>query len=386
MLKIQGLFKKLLKAKDLSIQLQTADGETIAKTDKLKKNKFTLSVKKIPDDYKGETVSLSVVISDENGGKSNFKNKKGKPVDFSPDEQSFDLKVNSDNDKYKLKINPDTGKSGKSEESGSSEITWKLGDILSLNTPGVSPHIEASGSGYRLAYPSDGITKIDDLTGLQLTNRGSLDRISDLTVVESGDGVRRAYYVEHNPSTNQKEIFTAEISEDWLTLSNPITTGFSDGGSNAWGVPDAVRLPDGRVRLYWVQDPPAGGSEHREWIVSATSTDIGGTSFTMDKGQRTTGGYVDFEVLQAEPNDWIAVMSSTPETVPDQPQGIFVATSEDGLSWDVNPENLAPTSMSYLDPTGVAVGPNQWKLVLAESSNILGARDYNLVATTLTMF
>ena len=385
MLKIRGLFKKLSKAKDLSIQLQTADGETIAKTDKLKKNKFTLSVKKIPDDYKGETVPLSVVISDENGGKSNFKNKKGKPVDFSSDEQSFDLKVNSDNDKYKLKINPDTGKSGKSEESGSSEITWKLGDILSLNTPGVSPHIEASGSGYKLAYPSDGITKIDDLTGLQLTNRGSLDRISDLTVVRSGDGVLRAYYVELNPATNQKEIITAEISEDWLTLSNPISTGFTDGGSNAWGVPDAVLLPDGRVRLYWVQDPPAGGLEHREWIVSATSTDIGGTTFAMDQGQRTTGGYVDFEVLQANPNDWIAVMSSTPETVPDQPQGIYVATSKDGLSWDVIPENLAPTSMSYLDPTGVAIGPNQWQLVLAESSNVLGARDYNLVATTLTM-
>ena len=384
-MKIQGLFKKLSKAKGLSIQLQTADDQTIGKTDKLKKNKFTLSVEKIPDDYQGETVPLSVVISDENGGKSNFKNKKGKPVDFSPDEQLFDLEVNSNNNKYKLKIKPDTSVPGKSEESGSSEIAWQLGDILSLNAPGVSPHIEASGNSYKLAYPSDGITKIDDLNGLQLTNRGALDRISDLTVVESGDGVRRAYYVEHNPSTNQKEIFTAEISEDWLTLSNPISTGFSDGGSNAWGVPDAVRLPDGRVRLYWVQDPPAGGSEHREWIVSATSTDIDATSFTMDKGQRTTGGYVDFEVLQAEPNDWIAVMSSTPETVPDQPQGIFVATSEDGLSWDVNPENLAPTSMSYLDPTGVAIGPNQWQLVLAESSNVLGARDYNLVATTLTM-
>ena len=177
----------------------------------------------------------------------------------------------------------------------------------------------------------------------------------------------------------------AEISEDWLTLSNPISTGFSDGGSNAWGVPDAVVLPDGRVRLYWVQDPPAGGSEHLEWVVSATSTDTGGTSFTMDQGQRTTGGYVDFEVLQAKPNDWIAVMSSTPETVPDEPQGIFVATSEDGLRWDVNPENLAPTSMSYLDPTGVSIGHNQWKLVLAESSNIPGATDYNLVETTLTM-
>ena len=384
MFKIKGVFKKLSKSKGLSIQLQTADGKTIAETAKVKKNKFSLSVEEMPDGA-GEIISANVVISDENGGKENFKNKKGKSVDLSPDEQLFGLELNADKAKYKLKVNLETGTIGKSEESGVSGETWQLSNIRSLNTPGVSPHIEASGNDYKLAYPAGGVTKIDDLTGLQLTNRGELDRISDLTVVTSGDGVRRAYYVELNPTTNQKEIFTAEISEDWLTLSNPISTGFSDGGSNAWGVPDAVVLPDGRVRLYWVQDPPAGGSEHREWVVSATSTDTGGTSFTMDQGQRTTGGYVDFEVLQAKPNDWIAVMSSTPETVPDEPQGIFVATSEDGLRWDVNPENLAPTSMSYLDPTGVSIGHNQWKLVLAESSNIPGATDYNLVETTLTM-
>lgn len=384
MFKIKGVFKKLSKSKGLSIQLQTADGKTIAETAKVKKNKFSLSVEEMPDGA-GEIISANVVISDENGGKANFKNKKGKSVDLSPDEQLFGLELNADKAKYKLKVNLETGTIGKSEESGVSGETWQLSNIRSLNTPGVSPHIEASGNDYKLAYPAGGVTKIDDLTGLQLTNRGELDRISDLTVVTSGDGVRRAYYVELNPTTNQKEIFTAEISEDWLTLSNPISTGFSDGGSNAWGVPDAVLLPDGRVRLYWVQDPPAGGSEHREWVVSATSTDTGGTSFTMDQGQRTTGGYVDFEVLQAKPNDWIAVMSSTPETVPDEPQGIFVATSEDGLRWDVNPENLAPTSMSYLDPTGVSIGHNQWKLVLAESSNIPGATDYNLVETTLTM-
>ena len=384
MFKIKGVFKKLSKSKGLSIQLQTADGKTIAETAKVKKNKFSLSFEEMPDGA-GEIISANVVISDENGGKANFKNKKGKSVDLSPDEQLFGLELNADKAKNKLKVNLETGTIGKSEESAVSGVTWQLSNIRSLNTPGVSPHIEASGNDYKLAYPAGGVTKIDDLTGLQLTNRGELDRISDLTVVTSGDGVRRAYYVELNPTTNQKEIFTAEISEDWLTLSNPISTGFSDGGSNAWGVPDAVVLPDGRVRLYWVQDPPAGGSEHREWVVSATSTDTGGTSFTMDQGQRTTGGYVDFEVLQAKPNDWIAVMSSTPETVPDEPQGIFVATSEDGLRWDVNPENLAPTSMSYLDPTGVSIGHNQWKLVLAESSNIPGATDYNLVETTLTM-
>ena len=223
MFKIKGVFKKLSKSKGLSIQLQTADGKTIAETTKVKKNKFSLSVEEMPDGA-GEIISANVVISDENGGKANFKNKKGKSVDLSPDEQLFGLELNADKAKYKLKVNLETGTIGKSEESGVSGETWQLSNIRSLNTPGVSPHIEASGNDYKLAYPAGGVTKIDDLTGLQLTNRGALDRISDLTVVTSGDGVRRAYYVELNPTTNQKEIFTAEISDDWLTLSKTIST------------------------------------------------------------------------------------------------------------------------------------------------------------------
>ena len=377
-MKIKGIFKSLANAKGISIQLQTSDGKVIGKTDTVKKNKFKLSIQ-TPDKNEGKTGDINVVISDKNGNEANFKSK-GKSVDLSPNEQSFTFNVNFSKKKAKLKMKPDT------EAAGKAEASWQLGDIRSLKTEGVSPHIEASASGYKIAYPADGFTKIDDLSSsFELTNKGTIDRISDLTVVTSGDGVRRGYYVEVNPTTKEKEIYTAEISEDWLTLSNPSSTGFTNGGSMAWGVPDAVRLPDGRVRLYWVEDPPAGGREHREWIVSATSTDSSGTSFNKDPGQRTTGGYVDFEVLQAKAGDWIAVMSSTPETLPSKPQGLFVGTSKDGLGWDVNPENLASTSMSYLDPTGVAIGPNQWQLVLAESSNSLGDRDYTLVQTTLTM-
>ena len=377
-MKIKGIFKSLANAKGISIQLQTSDGKVIGKTDTVKKNKFKLSIQ-IPNKNEEKTGEINAVISDKNGNEANFI-RKGKSVDLSPNEQSFTFNVNFSRKKTKLKMKPDT------EAAGKAEASWQLGDIRSLKTEGVSPHIEASASGYKIAYPADGFTKIDDLSSsFQLTNKGTIDRISDLTVVTSGDGVRRGYYVEVNPTTKEKEIYTAEISEDWLTLSNPSSTGFTNGGSMAWGVPDAVRLPDGRVRLYWVEDPPAGGREHREWIVSATSTDSSGTSFNKDPGQRTTGGYVDFEVLQAKAGDWIAVMSSTPETLPSKPQGLFVGTSKDGLGWDVNPENLAPTSMSYLDPTGVAIGPNQWQLVLAESSNSLGDRDYTLVQTTLMM-
>ena len=377
-MKIKGIFKKLASAKGLSVQLQTTNGETIGRTSQFKRNKFTLTIK-TPNKNETQKGRINVIVSDLNGNAANFKSR-GKLVDLSPDKQTFNFSINTKKKKKTLRMKLGT------ELAGKPEATWQLGDIRSLNTSGVSPHIEASENGFKLAYPAGGFTKIDDLSnGFQLTNRGTIDRISDLTVVTSGDGVRRGYYVELNPSTNEKEIFTAEISNDWLTLSNPVSTGFTDGGSMAWGVPDAVRLPNGKVRLYWVEDPPAGGREHREWIVSATSTDTKGTSFRMDPGQRTTGGYVDFEVLQAKTGDWIAVMSSTPETLPSQPQGIFVGTSKDGLGWDIRPENLAPKGMSYLDPTGVSISSNQWQLVMAESNNSLGDRDYTLVQTTLTM-
>ena len=48
-----------------------------------------------------------------------------------------------------------------------------------------------------------------------------------------------------------------------------------------------------------------------------------------------------------------------------------MAISTDGLSWVVLPGNLAPTTKSYLDPTGIDIGPNQWQLVMSESEFVL---------------
>ncbi len=71
-----------------------------------------------------------------------------------------------------------------------------------------------------------------------------------------------------NPNTKSKEIYTAIFSEDGLSYTDTKALGFSDGGSMAWGVPDAVLLPDGRVRLYWVAESEGMRGEK---IVSATS-------------------------------------------------------------------------------------------------------------------
>ena len=83
-------------------------------------------------------------------------------------------------------------------------------------------------------------------------------------------------------------------------------------------------------------------------------------------------------------------MSSTPAAKPKHPpQGIYLGTFNDGLDWTIETDNLAPTNKSYLDQTGVALGTNQWQLVMAESGNVYwgdpGDQPYNLVSTTLTM-
>mgnify|MGYP001212743860 CR=1 FL=1 len=269
-------------------------------------------------------------------------------------------------------------------------MNWSLTNIKQLDQFGVSAHIENDGDAsretYQLFYTSNarGGLAIDGLSdSLQLFPQGEIDKAKDLTIVTLKDGKRRAYYID------QYEIYTALISDDGLTLSNISSTGITNTNENkkvAWGVPDAVVLPDDSIRLYWVDDDTGFDTRADEFIVSATSSNSQGTNFKMDEGKRVEGGYVDFEVLKAKDNDWVAIMSSSPETVPAKSQGIYVGTSNDGLTWTINETNLAPTDKSYMDPTGVlfSTSDNKWQLVMSESELILGDKDYSLVSAELT--
>jgi len=270
-------------------------------------------------------------------------------------------------------------------------MTWSLTNIKQLGELGVSAHIENDGDNnrekYQLFYTSSvrGGLAIDGLSSnWQLSQQGKINNVKDLTIVTLKDGTRRAYYID------QYEIYTALISENGLILSDISSTGIANTNENkktAWGVPDAVVLPDGRVRLYWVNDDTGFDTLADEFIVSATSTNSEGTSFSVDEDKRVENGYVDFEVLQAKDNDWIAIMSSSPETVPAKSQGIYMGTSNDGLTWTINENNLAPTNLSYMDPTGILFSnsENKWKIIMSESELVLGDKDYSLVSADLIL-
>lgn len=278
---------------------------------------------------------------------------------------------------------PPSDEAAETEPQQDVDAWGELGEIVSLAKEGVSAHLERIDSGYRLYYASmaEGgqvVANCDDT--FQCQSQAVLDRVADLTVVETGSGAKQGFWVEMNPDTKLKEIYTGAVSADGLAVSERRSLGYS--GEIQFGVPDSVTMPDGRVRIYWVV---AGDGRASERIVSATSTDDTGEQFEMDEGFRLQGGWVDFEVLSATDQGWLAVMASSPENLPDAPQGIFLARSPDGLEWEVNQENLAPEDMSYLDPTGVQNPDGTYTLVMSVAPNALGDRPYTLAHTILTI-
>ena len=266
-------------------------------------------------------------------------------------------------------------------------IHGTLKQRIELGLSGVSPHADLQSNGTtRLYFPS---LSVNGTAIAQCTVKGacemvgSLQGISDLTDVVTANGTRQAYYIVMNPNGKRKEIYTAPMTADGLALGEGIPLGINDGGAMAWGVPDAVVTPDGRVRIYWVEPDPQG-RRASEVIVSATSTDKSGTSFVRDRGFRTTRGIVDFEVLSAKKGAWLAITSTTPED-PKKPQRLLLASSKNGLNWKINRKSLTPSSMSYLDPTGIRIGPRKYRIYYSKAPNVLGDRAYALEQGVLTI-
>ena len=98
------------------------------------------------------------------------------------------------------------------------------------------------------------------------------------------------------------------VSGDLLNWSVEPGVRLELGTNRATGVPEAVALPDGRVRLYYVTSGGAGP----ERIDSAISTD--GLTFAPEPGDRLTGGYVDPAVVQLANGSWLMLCSTSPSS------------------------------------------------------------------------
>ena len=265
-------------------------------------------------------------------------------------------------------------------------VEWQLtDDAVSLGINGASPHVEKTASGDRV-FRSDMVpsgtaasmcTDAGTCSSETLTVSGG--GVSDYTVAVTTSGPR-AYFKRVNPATNTQAVFSAACNtSDCLSFGTATLTSTAmqvAKDTKAWGVPDAVRLPDGRIRIYIVESPSLDSS-CPEKVASYISGD--GISFTKESGWRLENGYVDTEILRAKDGDWVMIMADgpgCPASGARKVQQLFVSTSSDGLTW-ATPQVLTKTDIGRLDPTGYEVSPNVFRIYYAAGGS--GAFDPNTV-------
>jgi hypothetical protein len=179
----------------------------------------------------------------------------------------------------------------------------------------------------------------------------------------------------------KKKIFVS-TSTDLISFGEPIFTGIEQPDeSPAWGVPDTYFDTNGNFQMMWV-----AMVDGERYEVLKTATSIDGINFSENSRYVIKGGFVDPYMLQAEESNWVLMLSTTPDDSR-LPQKIYMATSDDGLTWDIGKEPiLSATDLNYLDPTAVKISDDQWRIIFSVADKdkaISGPHQYQSALLTL---
>lgn len=224
--------------------------------------------------------------------------------------------------------------------------------------------------GYRLYYcrPEGIVSAVSD-DGLAFTEEAGV-RVSggcDPTIVPLEDGGYRMYYkVQVDPNTH---VIHSAVSRDGLSW---VKEGlrYQNLGSPCHGwtsVPDAVSLPDGRVRIYFVCGKMLNA------VASIISGD--GLSFTLEEGFRLERA-VDPNVLRLPDDTYLMFYATAPEGRPVVPPSrIYTARSRDGLNWTVEGEVLRAGGLNdpsmVVDPSAVALPSGRYRVYYGGGGQVI---------------
>ena len=270
---------------------------------------------------------------------------------------------------------------------------WTLTeDAVSIGLSGVSPHVMKTPSGDRLwrsdQVPTGTAVTMCDAAGVcteESLSTGTTGPVSDYTVALTTSGWR-AYFKKVDMASQTQGVYSAPCTTDECLSFGTATLTSSmmvvPQATRAWGVPDPVRLPDGRIRIYIVESPASTSGSCPEKVASYISAD--GVTFTKEKGWRLTGGFVDTEVLRAKKNNWVMIVADGPgcggTKGSQKPQQLYITTSKNGLKW-TTPKVLTGVDVGRLDPTGYEISPNVFRIYYASGS--IADNNYTIERATL---
>lgn len=281
---------------------------------------------------------------------------------------------------------------------------WSVSEISPIGIEGVSPELIKTDNGDFLLLTTSTAQKrvFSSKDGVSFTQLDTnLPIGSDYSLLQKNDGTWLLYFVgfdmpqpQNNPGgqpapnpdgqplpnpdgqplpdpnqqpaqqmnavMGKKKVFVA-TSSDLVTFGEPVFTGIEQPDeSPAWGVPDTYFDANGNIQMMWVA---MVDGERYEVLKTASSVD--GISFSESSQYVIKDGYVDPFMLQVEDSNWILLLSTTPDESR-RPQKIYLATSKDGLKWDIEKEPiLAASDLNYLDPTAVKISDNQWRIIFS---------------------
>lgn len=259
----------------------------------------------------------------------------------------------------------------KSEEP-TTQFIWTVEPGICLEDATVPNILRLEDGRFRLYYGGPGgiLSAISD-GGLTFTKEpgvrvpsgsaGSLEMIvSDPTLVRLKDGSVRMYYKGATggggPGQAIHSIFSA-ISTDGLRFEKEgIRIDSQQTPDDGWAsVPEAILLPDGRVRIYYVSD----GADVGHGIVSAISED--GLNFTREGP--VLAGFVDPAVIKLAGGEYLMLavaIPSGPKGGPDATPGIYSFTSLDGINF--KDRELVLTGEGNIDPAIVEVASGTYRV------------------------
>ena len=187
-----------------------------------------------------------------------------------------------------------------------------------------------SSKGILSAISNDGLTFTKEQGVRILPGTGFEFQVCDPTIVDLPGEKMRMYYKGANsmnpgPGQSIHKIFSA-ISSDGLTFQKEgLRIDSETSGDNGWAsVPDAIALPDGRVRIYYVT---ASGMQHG--VGSAISSD--GLDFVKEAGIRVPN-LVDPALVRIG-DKYVLFAASIDERFARVPRGIYYLESSDGLEF-----------------------------------------------------
>ncbi|MBS3170096.1 hypothetical protein J4210_06455 [Candidatus Woesearchaeota archaeon] len=235
---------------------------------------------------------------------------------------------------------PDINNMPAESVAGTLSFSWEK-DGGSRVTDGSVPFVHSLHDGrVRLYYcNSEGVSSAISKDGLTFTKEqgvrishgtGFETQVCDPTIINLLDGKMRMYYkgassLNPGPGQSIHKIFSA-ISSDGLTFQKEgLRIDSETNGDNGWAsVPDAIMLPDGRVRIYYVT---AANGEHG--IGSAISSD--GLNFVKESGLRVPN-LVDPALVKFGER-YVLFAASIDERFAALPKGIYYLESSDGLEF-----------------------------------------------------